>query len=231
MGRLVGDDISHLHVLGLQHPHRVYREPNNSTQLRRLVHQPPKWPANLRARVYDPGRGQFLTRDPAIVRTREVYGYASENPINSSDPTGLCGFSSWGDLGDCFNPISNGNIAHQGASLVYHGVTNFSPPSARQLAESYVGFFDGGTVGFTKYLRNLVGIGNGGLELCGPLYEGSEIAGAAVSSFLLPEVPAAVLRLASEHPRATGWIIEHQDELMQMKDTGEEYIRMIFGGK
>lgn len=46
----------------------------------------------LRARYYDPTTGQFLTRDPLESLTREPYAYAGNNPINFTDPTGLC----WG---------------------------------------------------------------------------------------------------------------------------------------
>ena len=43
----------------------------------------------MRARVYDPVTGQFLTRDPLEPVTRLPYGYVYENPVNASDPTGL----------------------------------------------------------------------------------------------------------------------------------------------
>jgi RHS repeat-associated protein len=43
----------------------------------------------LRARYYDPTTGQFLTRDPLDALTRSAYGYAENNPINFTDPTGL----------------------------------------------------------------------------------------------------------------------------------------------
>lgn len=46
----------------------------------------------LRARYYDPATGQFLTRDPIEAQTREAYGYVGGNPLNETDPTGLC----WG---------------------------------------------------------------------------------------------------------------------------------------
>jgi RHS repeat-associated protein len=185
----------------------------------------------LRTRVYDPATAQFLTVDPAVTSSRQSYAYAHNTPLNEADPMGLCGFDSFGDFGDCFNPTSDGNLAYQGANNVAQTISNISPPSARQLAEAYVGFFDGGTLGLTKYLRDLFGIGNGGLALCGPLYEGFEIAGTAVSAFLAPEIPAGLLKLAARYPKATDWIVQHQDELMQMKDAGEEYVRMIFGGK
>lgn len=45
----------------------------------------------LRARYYDPGTGQFLTRDPNAVLTRQPYGYVRDNPLNYRDPSGLDG--------------------------------------------------------------------------------------------------------------------------------------------
>ena len=43
----------------------------------------------LRNRVYDPGTAQFLTVDPLVQWTHAPYTYATDNPLNSSDPTGL----------------------------------------------------------------------------------------------------------------------------------------------
>lgn len=71
-----------------------------------------------RARYYSPATGQFISRDPLEAYTRVPYAYAHDNPTNSSDPSGLCGLGSLGDLGDCINPISSGNLAHQGAQWV-----------------------------------------------------------------------------------------------------------------
>ena len=45
----------------------------------------------LRARFYDPGTGQFLSRDPIEEVTREPYSYAQQNPLNLVDPKGLAG--------------------------------------------------------------------------------------------------------------------------------------------
>jgi RHS repeat-associated protein len=43
----------------------------------------------MRARVYDPATAQFLNVDPLETLTREPYSYATDNPLNHSDPTGL----------------------------------------------------------------------------------------------------------------------------------------------
>jgi RHS repeat-associated protein len=43
----------------------------------------------LRARVYDPATGQFLTRDPLLELTRQPYAYVFDNPANGVDPFGL----------------------------------------------------------------------------------------------------------------------------------------------
>jgi RHS repeat-associated protein len=64
----------------------------------------------LRNRVYDPKTAQFLSRDPLTAISGEPYSYAGDNPLNSSDPTGLLfgislpsleeigeGIAGWGD--------------------------------------------------------------------------------------------------------------------------------------
>ncbi len=43
---------------------------------------------NLRARVYDPVTGQFLTRDPLEAFTGAPYTYGRDNPANFVDPSG-----------------------------------------------------------------------------------------------------------------------------------------------
>lgn len=50
----------------------------------------------LRARWYNPGAGQFLGRDPLEGTTGQAYAYASDNPVNGSDPSGLCTFREGG---------------------------------------------------------------------------------------------------------------------------------------
>ena len=49
----------------------------------------------LRARYYDPSTGQFLSRDPLAALTGSAYGFSGDNPINGSDPSGLCFGPDW----------------------------------------------------------------------------------------------------------------------------------------
>jgi RHS repeat-associated protein len=42
----------------------------------------------LRARYYDPGTGQFISRDPMVTTTRQPYAYVADNPLNRTDPSG-----------------------------------------------------------------------------------------------------------------------------------------------
>jgi RHS repeat-associated protein len=48
----------------------------------------------LRNRVYDPATAQFLTVDPELATTGEPYGYATDDPVNGSDPSGMCAAAS-----------------------------------------------------------------------------------------------------------------------------------------
>lgn len=43
----------------------------------------------LRARYYDPATAQFLTVDPDLDVTLSPFGYASDNPLNGIDPSGM----------------------------------------------------------------------------------------------------------------------------------------------
>jgi RHS repeat-associated protein len=44
----------------------------------------------LRARYYDPTTGQMLSRDPLTAMTGAPYSYVDNDPLNGTDPTGLC---------------------------------------------------------------------------------------------------------------------------------------------
>ena len=48
------------------------------------------------ARYYDPTTAQFLTRDPIEQLTQQPYQYANGDPLDQTDPLGLCGH--WYDV-------------------------------------------------------------------------------------------------------------------------------------
>jgi RHS repeat-associated protein len=67
----------------------------------------------LRARYYDPGTGQFISRDPAVATTREPYAYVGDNPLNGTDPSGLCSL----------NPFAGDSCAKAALHIVLDVVT------------------------------------------------------------------------------------------------------------
>ena len=66
----------------------------------------------LRARYYDPAVGRFITQDPfagfaGSPQSQNRYTYVANRPVHIVDPWGLCGLSSWGDFGDCFEDAAD----------------------------------------------------------------------------------------------------------------------------
>jgi hypothetical protein len=52
----------------------------------------------MRARYYDPATSQFTSRDPLFTKTQSRYGYASSNPLNATDRSGLAAAEEYGLL-------------------------------------------------------------------------------------------------------------------------------------
>jgi RHS repeat-associated protein len=50
-------------------------------------------------RYYDPATGQFLNVDPLVDATGAPYFYTGDDPVNGTDPTGMCGQLGPGEVG------------------------------------------------------------------------------------------------------------------------------------
>lgn len=64
---------------------------------------------DMRARWYSPSTGSFTSVDPLVSQTLDPYGYAGGDPVNESDPAGLCNQQGNGNGWDLFNPWSQNN--------------------------------------------------------------------------------------------------------------------------
>lgn len=97
------------HVVGM--PTRRARRSRRSAP--RSIRQTLRCTAGARvARYYDPQTAQFLTRDPVEAMTRAAYSYAGSDPLDQSDPSGLC----WGPDAICDAASAVGSAA----STAYH---------------------------------------------------------------------------------------------------------------
>jgi RHS repeat-associated protein len=72
----------------------------------------------VRARYYDPTTAQFINRDPIEAVTRSPYGYVNGDPLNGTDPSGLC---FW--LGCDIGRTSVGKAIVNTAAGVVNGIT------------------------------------------------------------------------------------------------------------
>ncbi len=84
--------------VGAFRPAALQRRSSNrpfSAELRRNA------PGVCVARWYDPNTGEFLSVDPAFNATLDAYGYADENPLDGTDPSGLYGCLPGKEQGPC----------------------------------------------------------------------------------------------------------------------------------
>ena len=70
-------------------------------------------------RYYNPSTGQFISVDPLVAATQQPYAYAGGDPIDNTDPTGLCG----GPLGIGCIAEDAGNFLAGGASALTLGAS------------------------------------------------------------------------------------------------------------
>jgi RHS repeat-associated protein len=78
----------------------------------------------LRARYFDPSTAQFLTVDPAFTNTRNRYGYVNDNPLNSTDPSGL--FPPFDEIGAVSGAIVGGVVGGVTTAVTEIGNNDFN---------------------------------------------------------------------------------------------------------
>lgn len=94
------------------------------------------------ARYYDPATAQFLTRDPLEDETGQPYSYAGDDPLDESDPSGLCGH--WYD------------VACQASNAAYDALTTGPGKDISGFLEGTGNFV---TAGGTEQIANLISPG------------------------------------------------------------------------
>jgi RHS repeat-associated protein len=77
-------------------------------------------------RYYDPQTGQFLTVDPLVSITGQPFGYANDDPVNGSDPSG--------DSGNEVDLMCSGGGYHPGESVAQ--ACAYAEANAKQVTSS-----------------------------------------------------------------------------------------------
>jgi hypothetical protein len=117
-------------------------------------------------RYYDPTTGQFLSVDPLVDETGEPYVYTGGDPVNGSDPSGLCvsffnvvcveGGSVTSTVSLRFNPMAGLNWFNENVNPAYLALTGYY--NEAQAAENGCGFWTEAKYGAEGVL-GLVGTG------------------------------------------------------------------------
>ena len=100
---------------------------------------------------YDPSTGQFLSVDPDVEQTSQPYAYADDDPINATDPTGLCGStSSWGAFWAGCGSDTVHTIASEVNNVIRTSPVGLALDIDRQVTGHTVGMCVGGEIGVAK---------------------------------------------------------------------------------
>lgn len=181
----------------------------------------------LRARVYDPATGQFLTRDPAEELTREPFGYAAGDPANRADPRGLgpClgGFLFCDESDDPCSSVASGPML--GLCLL--------PKGAQQdITNASAGFGDQASFGLTKLIRSAMGT-NGVVDECSIWYRGGAAAaflaelGVAFSPGVLAMLDYYSLKFAARYPQVSNFLVSHGEDMYDLSSPAKFYLEWI----
>ncbi len=134
--------------------HPVGRRPR---QCRRRAGEGPAG-HNVVGRYYDPTTGQFLSVDPEVQQTREAFQYADDDPVSTTDPSGLCWSVAPGAFGPCPMPPPgvpyNGSFTLDEIAEYPQVLKGLNPDDVMQLlgpegipSDAYVGPAHSGSLG------------------------------------------------------------------------------------
>lgn len=144
----------------------------------------------LRARDYDPGTGQFLSADPLVSITQQLYAYASNNPLLNTDVSGL-----W----DGWDTLAVIGIGLATVALAITGVGAIVEISAAVAAAGVVAGVAGTAI-------DAVACANGdGLGCGGMVFDAFATGGGLAAILLDGGSMAAGLSLATLPYALTGW--------------------------
>lgn len=123
----------------------------------------------LRARTYDPATAQFLSVDPVVGVTSETYSYATDDPVNVLDPTGLipadgCSADSPPDCPWCAQPD---------ATTVNRGLPQTEKPQPKAPLQGRCISASSGTPGEASNVQGCVVIGDGEIGVAGTVGNGN----------------------------------------------------------
>jgi RHS repeat-associated protein len=181
----------------------------------------------LRARIYDPQTGQFLTGDPAFEITHDPYGYASGDPVNATDPQGLgaclLGFIDCDESDDPCSSVASGPMI--GLCLLPKGaqqdITNFS-----------AGAGDQASFGLTKLIRSAMGTENV-VDECSIWYHGGQVA-AFLAELRIVASPGTLamldywsIKFAERYPRLSSHLALRGQSMYDLSDPVKFYLEWL----
>ncbi|GIH97679.1 hypothetical protein Psi01_83090 [Planobispora siamensis] len=137
----------------------------------------------LRARDYDPATGQFLTIDPLVDATGQLYAYVGNNPLQLTDPAGLCDTCNWFEklllMGPSTQDLTTGTT---GDALGF-----------------FNGVIDNITFGFTAYTREKINPGYACTTTANSWYRKGDTTATAVGLINLARAGATIAVSAAKN--------------------------------
>jgi RHS repeat-associated protein len=99
----------------------------------------------MQARWYEPATGQFLSVDPLAEETEQAFAYSGDDPVNDSDPSGLCHDKSGiGGFLNSFVPGCPSDLASAAAADIINVASSAGTCIADRCEDTHEGAVDAG---------------------------------------------------------------------------------------